>query len=67
MSATIPITLTPVPVPVGVKATDINQLVTIITQYIAGSINQDVSFFQISGMRFLPRFLNNFLSGWFIH
>ncbi|MCG3776317.1 MAG: hypothetical protein JW395_3170 [Nitrospira sp.] len=47
MSATIPITLTPVPVPVGVKATDINQLVTIITQYIAGSINQDVSFFQI--------------------
>lgn len=47
MSATIPITLTPVPVPVGIKATDINQLITIITQYISGSINQDVSFFQM--------------------
>mgnify|MGYP003344300685 CR=1 FL=1 len=47
MSATIPITLTPVPVPVGVKATDINQLITIITQFTAASINADVSFFQI--------------------
>lgn len=46
MSATIPITLTPVPVPTGVKATDINQLLTILTQYIVGSINTDVSFFQ---------------------
>lgn len=46
MSTTIPITLTPVPVPVGVKAIDINQLLTIISQYMAGSINQDVSFFQ---------------------
>jgi hypothetical protein len=47
MSATIPITLTPVPVPVGVKATDINQLITIITQYTAASVNANVSFFQI--------------------
>ena len=47
MSATIPITLTPVPVPVGVKATDINQLITIITQFTAASVNADVSFFQI--------------------
>lgn len=46
MSATIPITLTPVPVPVGVRATDINQLITILTQYIAASVNADVSFFQ---------------------
>jgi hypothetical protein len=46
MSATIPITLTPVPVPIGVKATDINQLITIITQFTAASINADVSFFQ---------------------
>lgn len=47
MSSTIPITLTPVPVPVGVKALDINQLITIITQYTAASVNQDVSFFQL--------------------
>lgn len=47
MSATIPITLTPVPVPVGVRATDINQLITIITQFTAASVNADVSFFQI--------------------
>ena len=47
MSATIPITLTPIPVPVGVKATDINQLITIITQFTAASVNADVSFFQI--------------------
>lgn len=47
MSATIPITLTPVPVPVGVMATDINQLITIITQFTAASVNADVSFFQI--------------------
>lgn len=46
MSATLPITLTPVPVPVGVKATDINQLLTILTQYTAASVNADVSFFQ---------------------
>ena len=46
MSATIPITLTPVPVPVGIKATDINQLITIITQFTAASVNADVSFFQ---------------------
>lgn len=46
MSATIPITLTPVPVPVGVKAVDINQLLTILTQYVAASVSADVSFFQ---------------------
>lgn len=46
MSATLPITLTPVPVPIGVKATDINQLITIITQFTAASVNADVSFFQ---------------------
>lgn len=46
MSSTIPITLTPVPVPVGIKATSINQLITILTQYIAASVNTDVSFFQ---------------------
>lgn len=47
MSATIPITLTPVPVPVGVKAADINQLLTIITQFVSASVSGDVSFFQI--------------------
>jgi hypothetical protein len=46
MSTTVPITLTPVPVPVGVEAANINQLLTIISQFMAGSISQDVSFFQ---------------------
>jgi hypothetical protein len=46
MSVTLPITLTPVPVPVGIRATDINQLITILTQYVAASVNTDVSFFQ---------------------
>lgn len=43
--ATIPITLTPLTVPVAVQAADINQLLTVISQYIAGSISADVSFF----------------------
>lgn len=46
MSATLPITLTPIPVPIGVKATDINQFITIVTQFISASVNADVSFFQ---------------------
>jgi len=46
MSATIPITLQAVPVPIGISAADINQLLTIIAQFMSASINQDVSFFQ---------------------
>jgi hypothetical protein len=46
MSQTIPITLQAIPVPVTVQAANINQLLTIISQYIAGAINADVSFFQ---------------------
>lgn len=46
MSQTIPITLQPITVPVTVQAADINQLLTVISQYLVGAINVDVSFFQ---------------------
>ena len=46
MSSTIPIILQPVTVPISVRAVDINQLITIVCEYISASINQDVSFFQ---------------------
>lgn len=42
----IPITLTPVPVPVGVSYSSINQLLTIISQYVAGQIQANVTFIQ---------------------
>ncbi len=45
MSQTIPIILQPLPVPVDFRALDINQLLTVISQYLVGSISQDVSFF----------------------
>ena len=42
---TIPISLQAVPVPVGIQAATIDQLLTVISQYISGSISADVSFF----------------------
>jgi len=42
----VPIKLTPLPVPAGTKAANWDQLLTIISQYIAGQIQQNVSFFQ---------------------
>lgn len=45
MSQTIPIQLQPIPAPVSIRATDINQLLTIICQYVSGSISNNVSFF----------------------
>jgi len=45
MSQTIPIQLQPLPVPVDFRALDINQLLTVICQYVAGSISSTVSFF----------------------
>lgn len=46
MSTTsIPITLSPIPVPVGVEAVDINGLLSIISEYMTGQISQNVSFF----------------------
>lgn len=44
MSQTIPLKLTATPVPVGVSYADINQLLTIIAQYMAGQIQDDVTF-----------------------
>ena len=41
----IPIYLTPIPVPVGVEAIDINGLLSIIAEYMTGQISQNVSFF----------------------
>lgn len=46
MSQTLPIALTAVPVPVTVKAMNINQLLAIVCQYVQGSVQTDVSFFQ---------------------
>lgn len=46
MSATIPITLGAIPVPVATVSTDINELLGVIARYLSGSIQQDVSFFQ---------------------
>jgi hypothetical protein len=48
MSTTLPIILTPVPVPVTVKAININQLLVIISQYMQASVSAEVSFFQIT-------------------
>jgi hypothetical protein len=42
---TIPITLTPIPVPVGIQAVNINDLLTIVSEYIGGQISANVSFF----------------------
>lgn len=44
MSQTIPITLNPVPVPVGISAATIDQLLTVICQYVQGQISDDVTF-----------------------
>jgi len=46
MSTTIPITLTPIPVPVNIQAVNINDFLGIVCEYISGSISQNVSFFQ---------------------
>jgi len=45
MSQSIPIQLQPIPVPVDFRALDINQLLTVICQYVSGTISQNVSFF----------------------
>lgn len=45
MPTTIPITFSANTVPVGVKAVNINDLLTIISEYMTGQISQDVSFF----------------------
>jgi hypothetical protein len=70
MSA-IPITLTPVPVPVGVQATDINALLQIIASYTSASIKTNVSFFaQFSAVptKFVTSLIyntsNNLFYGW---
>lgn len=41
----IPITLSPIPVPVGVEAVNINDLLSIISEYMSGQISTSVSFF----------------------
>lgn len=41
---TIPITLTPTPVPVGITYADINQLIQIVSRYMAAQISDDVTF-----------------------
>lgn len=46
MSQIIPLKLTPTAVPVGVSYADINQLLVIIGQYMAGQIQDDVTFVQ---------------------
>lgn len=46
MSATIPITLQPIPAPVAISSLTFDQLLTNICQYVSASIQQDVSFFQ---------------------
>jgi hypothetical protein len=45
MASTIPVTFTPIPVPVGIQAQDINQLLTIVSKYLAAAISANVSFF----------------------
>ena len=45
MAQSIPIQLTPIPVPGAARPLDINQLLTIISQYISASISANVSFF----------------------
>lgn len=41
----IPITLSPIPVPTGVEAVNINDLLSIISEYMTGQISTSVSFF----------------------
>ncbi len=43
--ANIPITLTPLAVPVGIEAINFDQLLTLISQYVGAQISADVSFF----------------------
>lgn len=45
MSTSIPITLTPIPVPVNIQAVNINDFLGIVCEYVSGSISQNVSFF----------------------
>lgn len=45
MPTQIPITLSANPVPVGIQAVNINDLLGIVAEYISGSISQNVSFF----------------------
>lgn len=45
MPTQIPITLNANPVPVGVQAVNINDLLNIVAEYVSGTISQNVSFF----------------------
>ena len=45
MAQTIPISLTPLPTPTGIEYSTIDQLLTIIANYLSGQISTDVSFF----------------------
>lgn len=45
MPTSIPITLNANPVPVGITAVNINDLLGIVSEYVTGSISQNVSFF----------------------
>ena len=45
MSTNIPITLTPIPVPVNIQAVNINDFLGIVCEYVSGTISQNVSFF----------------------
>lgn len=45
MSTSVPIVLSPVPVPVGIQAVNINDLLSIISEYMTATISQNVSFY----------------------
>ena len=45
MSQTIPINLIPLPTPTGIEYSTIDQLLTVISNYLSGQISTDVSFF----------------------
>jgi len=45
MATSIPITLIANPVPVGIQAFNVDELLSIISEYVTGSISQEVSFF----------------------
>lgn len=45
MAQTIPISLIPMPTPTGIEYSTIDQLLTIISNYLSGQISTDVSFF----------------------
>lgn len=45
MASTIPIILTPLPVPTGIQAINFDQLLALVARYLQGSISTNVSFF----------------------